>query len=34
MSATNTEEVKLSKLDAVGKEWITWKVRLQVAMAS
>ena len=34
MLATNTEEVKLPKLDAVGKEWITWKVWLQVAVAS
>ena len=34
MTSTMSEEVKLPKLDASGKEWTTWKVRLQVVVAS
>ena len=34
MSSTTSEEVKLPKLDVSGKEWTTWKVRLQLATSS
>jgi len=33
MSTTTSEEIKLPKLDASGKEWAVWKVRLQVVVA-
>ena len=34
MASTTSEEVKLPKLDASGKDWTTWKVRLQLAAGS
>lgn len=34
MTSTTSEEVKLPRLDASGKDWTTWKVRLQLAVGS
>ena len=34
MANNTSEDIKLLKLDASGKEWTTWKVRLQVVVAS
>ena len=34
MTSTTSEEIKLPKLDASGKEWTTWKVQLQLAASS
>lgn len=34
MSSNASEEIKLPKLDASGKDWTTWKVRLQLAAGS
>ena len=34
MSTTTSEEIKLPKLDASGKEWTIWKARLHVVVAS
>ena len=34
MANNTSEDIKLPKLDASGKEWTTWKVRLQVVVAS
>lgn len=34
MTNNTSEEIKLPKLDASGKEWTTWKLRLQLVVAS
>ena len=34
MANNTSEDIKLPKLDAPSKEWTTWKVRLQVVVAS
>ena len=34
MANNTSEDIKLPKLDASGKEWTTWKVRLQVVIAN
>ena len=34
MANNTSEDIKLLKLDVSGKEWTTWKVRLQVVVAS
>ena len=34
MANNTSEDIKLPKLDASSKKWTTWKVRLQVVVAS